>query len=222
MSELQPPLDLRPEIRAMLREFQEENLQLALPVVTLLGILLILSHRRFSDPLHAGVPGLVLLVVPWLAWSARGLGRSVPAWVLVAGCVLADLLVAGWGRAPVALCALFLPVGIAGLCLGLPSSVLVAAGLTALLLRGPMPLRGEDPNLSGVAILGVWGSAAVVWQAQRPLMGVVEWSWANYKWSRSLLEQARDDQVRLKQTLADLADANSQLNRLNNLAQGLR
>jgi signal transduction histidine kinase/CheY-like chemotaxis protein len=55
-----------------------------------------------------------------------------------------------------------------------------------------------------------------------PLLTAVKWAWASYEQGRALLEQSQETQVRLQETLKDLADANVQLVRLNRQAQALR
>ena len=53
-------------------------------------------------------------------------------------------------------------------------------------------------------------------------MVAAEWSWTSHERSLNLLEQARDYQVRLKQTLQDLAAANAHMARQSDFAQAMR
>lgn len=56
----------------------------------------------------------------------------------------------------------------------------------------------------------------------KPMMTTIGWAWSGYKSSQELLEQSRDFQMQLQQTLKDLEDVNMQLTRLNKQAHTLR
>jgi signal transduction histidine kinase/CheY-like chemotaxis protein len=55
-----------------------------------------------------------------------------------------------------------------------------------------------------------------------PVYQVAQWAWDYFQRAQVLMEEAQDRKFELEQALADLAQANQQLTRLNILAQGLR
>ena len=122
-----------------------------------------------------------------------------------------------------ALWLLALAGGLATLLLGAPVGVAVAALLTLALAAAPEGwFGGELAAGRAIPILGLWGTAGLVWLALRPLQTVGEWAWAAYGRSQELLSDAQDTQLRLNQMLEELSSANARLTRLNRLADGLR
>ncbi len=210
------------EMRSMLRELQSEAVLLALPALAVAGVYLILHATQYADPLQAGLPGLALLLLPLAVWALRGVNDLASAWALAVGCLAIDLWLVTWGGVPAAICLLALPVGLAALGVSVAGGALMAATCTLLLLYARAALVPPVPGLLDIIVLGMWGTLGLVWLTRRPLLTTIEWSWSSYQQSHRLLEQARDYQVQLKQTLADLADANLQLTRLNRLADSLR
>ncbi len=152
----------------------------------------------------------------------RRLHYLLAAWTLVLGYAGALIYIAAWQRLPPVLCLLALPAGLAALLVSPAGGVLAAAGISLILLPIRPPFLPSDRTLLLTATIGAWGTVGLVWMTSYPLLTTVEWSWSSYQRSRSLLERTRDYQVQLKQTLADLAEANIQLTRLNRLAQALR
>ncbi len=211
-----------PEIAALLRQPQEEIILLPLPVLAVAGLSLIILAGRFSDPLLANLPGMALLVLPALVWLLHERSYRAAAWLLAGGFSLIILFLAAAAGLDVAIYLLTLATGLAALLIGAVAGALVASFWTLYLLFAPSTLLAGDAVLRGTTLIGIWGTVGLVWLTTRPLLTVAQWSWASYAQSRRLLEQARDLQVQLKQTMADLADANLQLTRLNRLTQALR
>ncbi len=212
----------RGELRSTLQDLQADSARTVLPALSVAGLLLILAQRLFRDPLQAALPGLLLFLLPLAFWQVGQLSRAAASWLPVAGVLAAELLLILWGRMDVAVCLLALPVGLATLTAGRRAGVLVASACSLLLSLGPAGLSGIDIRLRVVALLNLWTTLGLIWLAMRPLLTTLEWSWSSHEQSQFLLQRARDYQVQLKQTLADLADANLQLTRLNRLADGLR
>ncbi len=206
---------------ATLQPLQRETVWLVWPILAGAGALLIAGLVHFADPLHGVAIGLLLYLVVLTSWGLRQMSYLASTWAMVLGLVAVDLVLVGWTRIGPALSLLALPAGLAALSISLPSGVLVAAGCTVLLLSAP-GIGGHDQALRVTSLITLWGVIGLTWMMLRPLVTILEWSWSSYEQSRSLLERARDTQVQLKQTLADLADANLQLTRLNQLAQSLR
>ncbi len=210
------------ETAAMLRELHDESLVWTSVPALALGFLLLAAAERFPQPAHAGLPALVLIALPVTVWVLRPGSYLRAAWALVLGLALADLLLAVWGHVGVAACLLALPVGLAALFISPGAGILSATAAGLFLLLAPGAFLPADGALRLTGLILSWGCLGLVWLTQRPLVAAWEWSWSSREQSRRLLEQARDYQLQLKQTLADLADANLQLTRLNRLAQGLR
>jgi len=205
------------EVRGMLVELQNEALLLVLPGLYAIGLVLIgLVGQR---PILA--PALFLYVLLIIVLALRGRCYLLAAWVLVLGCIAINLLVVIQGQLSQVLYLLTLPVGLATLLISLPAGALTAAASTMLLCVQGAPLP-TDVVLRVTTVIGMWSTVGLIGLTLRPLLTALQWSWTGYKHSRSLLEQARDYQVQLKQTLADLAEANAQLTRLNQLTQALR
>ncbi len=209
------------DVQTMLRELRGESIWPALPAIGLSGLVLIANAERFSDPLCAGLPSMILVLLAFAAWALHSTSESAAAGLLVVGCLIVDLLVVAWGGVDAAICLAALPIAFACLTIGIGAAVSLALAYT-LLLYIPVPILPLDATLRAVAVTGVWGTVALVWLTMRPLLTTVRWSWSGYTRSRHLLEVARDYQAQLKQAMADLADANGQLVRLNRLADGLR
>jgi len=208
----------RSEVRGMLRELQGEDILFVLPGIYAIGLTLIgLAEQR-----PVLLPALVLYALLTIVLVLQSRCYLLSAWVLVIGCVAVDLLVVAQGQLQQALYLLTLPAGLATLLISISAGTLTAAACTALLLFAPATLLPSDPVLRASTVIGIWSSVGLIGLTLRPLLIALQWSWTGYKHSRSLLEQARDYQVQLKQTLADLAEANSQLTRLNQLTQALR
>jgi len=210
------------EVAAMLRDMQQENILLILPPLVVLSVILFLLGDPLSDPLRFYVP-FVALSGLLLAFAALcGRHHLLATWLLVSGCLAVDLLVVAWSGITAALWLLALPVGIAALYVSVPAGALVAGVCSALLAWAPAEIIPPVPALRVTTVIGIWSAVGLVWLTLRPLLTTLQWSWSSWERSQRLLEQGRDQQVRLKQALADLVDANTQLTRLNLLAQRLR
>ncbi len=205
-----------------LQEIQGENMILTLLGLYVVSLLLFGSGPGMSDIRHAFLPGVLLLFLSIGVLLARRASYKIAAWLLVAGCIVVDWLLATWGSVSIAIMFLALPVGLAVMLLSLRAGVVAALAATLALALLPAPFGPADPTLRGAAAAAMWGTIWLMGLTLRPLSASVQWSWTSYEEARRLLDEARDSRLRLNQTLADLADANLQLTRLNKLAQTLR
>ncbi|MGQ9681098.1 MAG: ATP-binding response regulator [Anaerolineae bacterium] len=198
------------------------TLLLLLPALWLAAMALIVTASRWPDPLPANGAAGALLVLGPLVWFWHESRYRTACYVLAVGLAGVAALLAASGGSVLLLFIVALVPALAAVLLGAAGGLLVG-GLNALLI---LWLAQRTVPLDAAQLLGLevtlWGAIGLVCLSNRPLLTAVQWSWAHHEESRRLLEQARDLQVRLKQTLADLADANEQLTRLNRLAQGLR
>jgi signal transduction histidine kinase/CheY-like chemotaxis protein len=215
------PLTSRSQKEWLLAQLREQAIRLALPMLVFGGLLL-LGFPSQSQPVRSEWSGILLWLLALAIWGLGRLSRLAAAWALVIGFLLADLLVVAWGGVAPAVVLLTLPVGFAVLAVSMAAGAATAVGCTLLVLWGLPTLPAAGPAWRAVAVVGIWSTIGLLWLTTRPFLTALEWSWSSYEQSQRLLDQARDYQVQLKQTLRDLADANVQLTRLNNLAQALR
>ncbi|PKO23992.1 MAG: hypothetical protein CVU38_01295 [Chloroflexi bacterium HGW-Chloroflexi-1] len=211
-----------PETGLALREIQSEGLLLVLPVLYGASLILFGISQGLPELVRGFLPGVLLLLLQLLVWALRRISYLASAWALVIGCVAVNVVLVAWSGISPALCLLAWSVGLAALFVSIKAGVLTAAACTLLLGCAPPSFLPADPTLRGVSLIGCWSTVMLIWLTVRPLWTTLQWAWSSYQESQRLLEEGRDARWQLKQTLADLADANVQLTRLNQLAQGLR
>ncbi len=212
----------RYDVRSAVSQLQGETMVLVLPALCLAGFALAVSEEAFPNHLDVALPGLALFVLPGLVLVFSRFNHLAGAWVLVLGCAAVDLLVAGYGGIHAAVYLLSVPVGLGAVFISVPASALVALVCSLLVAWAPSSLLPPDGILRAVTMAGMWAAIGLVWLTTHPLLTSMQWAWSSYEQSRRTLERARDYQVQLKQAMADLADANLQLTRLNRVATGLR
>ncbi|MBI2939337.1 MAG: hybrid sensor histidine kinase/response regulator [Chloroflexi bacterium] len=211
-----------PEIGPMLRQLQEDTILLVAPGLLVASLALLGVARQFPDPAYAVGLSLLLCLIAALVWVLYKRCYLGAAWTLASGCTGSVFLLAVWGQASAGLAMLGLAVGLAAQFISVLGATLLATLCTALLVLAPKTILPADETLRAISLVMIWGTVGLVWLTSRPLATTLRWSWSSYEQSRSLLERARDQQVQLKQTLDDLAAANIQLVRLNQLANALR
>ncbi|MBI2942339.1 MAG: response regulator [Chloroflexi bacterium] len=206
------------ELDSTLRALQDDNTLWVLPGLHVVGLALVVTVARHEIVCSVLALHLVIGVVWWL----RQKNHLAAAWALVLGCLAVDMLVVAWAGIGPALALLALPVGLAAVSIGVGAGAATAVLCTALLALAPPTLLPPDTALRVATLMEVWGTVGLIWLASRPSKTAFEWSWSSYEQNRDLLEQARNYQVQLKEALVDLATANLQLTRLNDLQEGLR
>jgi signal transduction histidine kinase/DNA-binding response OmpR family regulator len=210
-----PSLDFA--LSAWLEELRQRTLAFALPGLGVLAAVILGSLGLFGSPLRSLLMTVGLFALGGLVWALLRWRYLAAALALLVGALIANALVLVWSGLDVVLVLLLLPVGLATLTLSR------AAGLlTALLCSiGVLAAPAARP-VQAVALIAIWGTLGLLWLTLAPLLTAVSWAWASHERSHGLLEQSRDYQQRLHETLDDLADANRQLARLNQQAQALR
>jgi signal transduction histidine kinase/CheY-like chemotaxis protein len=206
------------EMRELLAGVRDSTFTLILPLIVALALVAISETARL-DATRAALCATALLWLGGLAWLLRTRSPKVAGWLLVIGWAAACISLAAWAGMSAALWLLALAGGLATLLLGAPAGVAVAALLTLALVAAP---AGWFAAGRAIPIVGLWGTAGLVWLALRPLQVVGEWAWAAYGRSQELLSDAQDTQLRLNQMLEELSSANVRLTRINRLADGLR
>jgi len=210
------------ELEACLKQLQDETILLALFGLCVAGLILLGSCGQFFDLAESLLSALALFLLALLVWVLRRWSYLAAALALVIGCLAMNLLLVTWAGFGPAICLLALPVGLATLTLGQEVGVAMATACTILLLFPPAVLRPTLPMLRIVALMGMWSTVGMIWLTIRPLLTRMEWVWSGYERSQTLLDQVRDYQVHLHETLEDLTNANVQLTRLHRQMQGLR
>jgi signal transduction histidine kinase/CheY-like chemotaxis protein len=212
----------RNDVRALLREMQDEAIWYVVLAFAAFGVLLIQIIHTYQGPSKVTFPCLVLYAMLGMTWAARRWGYLVSAWLLVGCCSTLSLLLVIETHLHPAVGLLTIAVGVAAIFISLPAGAIVAFIFTLLLSFLPVAILPVESELRVFSIIGLWATIGFIWLTFKPILTTLDWSWHSYEQSRKLLEEARDRQVELKQVLADLADANSQLTRLNRLSQALR
>jgi len=217
MQDGQSATTLREDLRSALLPW------LMAPVIAASYVLFLTDHVYAPPPSPTGA-AMLLMALIGSAWALRRWSHSVAAWLFSLGSVIMTALVAVWLPESGAQHLMAYPVIAASIALSPSAGVVVAAAstLTSLILfrapEGAFALVGH----SWMVIVAVWATAYLMYVAQQPEKTMLAWAWQGYERARHHLEQARDRQVELKQTLDDLALANREITRLNDLLQAAR
>ncbi len=200
-----------------LRELQEEALEAIHVATALAGLALVYLTYSWPDLWPLGLAGIGLLLSPLAVHRLLAGHYRARAWSLAAlwaGC--AALAISLWpGAATVSLLAL--PVLLAALVIGVQAGLLAAAVLGGGLVLAAQTGHGPAIESLALPLALIGGAAGLCWLALRPLEAALRWSWTRYDAARAELDAARDAQADLKQAVKDLAEANLQTARLNQL-----
>jgi len=191
----------------------------ALAAIVFLSVLVASFPSLVADDKQLQV-GLITMAFSLAAWAIVSrwpeAGRPLAVAVIVGSLDLIILWMLPQGAWALTVVPVVVGAAIYGLAGG--AAVAVVQSLFAIAILQPFGLNGA-PDMLAVCIWAVVGALVLLYY---PLDEFARWSWTHYRRAQTLLDDARDRQVELKQVLADLADANVQLDRLNRLAQGLR
>lgn len=208
----------------LFRQYQEDSLRPLSIVTCLTGVgLILVGADQFSQPWQGAALGLVLMLIPvaaFLFWRDR-------FWVRV------SLLLTSWTVGAFALLFMFPASPAAGL-LSLPVALATlvmnpAAGLitTATISLASYIISRENPDILPASVwlienITIWGIFLLTAIAYKAMREIIFWSWQSYHTGRKELLQAREHQGELNQAIKDLARANVQLARLNELLSTAR
>ncbi len=163
----------------------------------------------------------VIVLLAATAWLAEDRWPLASRWLMVVVVAAAIFLGNEAFRVPGTLGLLAITTALAGALLSVWASAATALGETVVILLLPGAL-GDGLSPTVIAVLAVWAMVAVMGMVYRPVFAVSRWAWEYLARAQGLLDEARDRKVQLQEALQDLAQANLQLTRLNDLAQGLR
>ena len=213
MDELRAP-------QALVDEVRQRLLAWALLPPVVVGVVLALLDLR-AAPLLPFILSMALLTLCGLVARLRRLCYPLAVWLLCLGALGLTLLASRWIPYSDAHHAVLYPVLVAGITIG-PWAALVASGIASLSLAWGMGFPGHLPPAYATNLLVVWSVGFLACIAQRPQKRVIDWAWHGYEQARANLDMARDRQLQLKQALQDLALANAQTTRLNEMLSAAR
>jgi len=188
------------------------------------GLLMALVDPVKAPPPSPTALGLLMVGLAAVVWQLLGRSKAAAIWAINLGVLLLIVLASRWMPSWQAHRALVLPVIAAGMIQSARACVIVTMFASLGLAAG-----APSPGFSSTTLSGLVGSATVLWLAallvctwQRVQRGMVEEAWERYGQARGNLEDAREERLKLKQALEDLALANSEMVRLNNLLSAAR
>ncbi len=210
------------ELDSLVEQLQKETIGLTLPGLFGIGLIALTVKDQFQNPYWGGLLCIAIFALALLVVGISRWNYTAAAWSLVLGCLVIDLLTVAKSGMVSAVYLLVIPAGLATLAVTRRAGVTVAAVCTLYLLAAPAVLVPAAPVERVVAVLAVWCTVGMILLVLRPLLRATEMMWTGYERSLALLEQSRDFQQRLAETLSDLTAANTQLTHLNRQAQSLR
>lgn len=211
-------LFLNPETqRQQLRNLQEESISSLYIATSMAGVGLIFLTFTSMGLWRIGIIGLALIMLPFLLRKLFEGRYLTMAWALVIIWTTAIFIVAGWQFMSSLIYLLVFPIILTVLLISTPAAILLAGGATAVLF---ILISGFSfpvfINWSTLSVL-LFGTAVIVRFSLQPLYSTMGWSLQNYLKAREELSEARTAQADLKQAIKDLADASTQMVRLNQL-----
>ena len=204
--------------RDLSQELRENCLRYSLLATVLVGALLAFTSEGLPpSPCSLGLLLFATCALVWLLLRYRRLATTL----LVAGVLVAATLGARWYPDIDCHYAFLLPVLIAmmsgGPLFGLTAAAMSSAALCLTVQGTSLPGIGMFLNL-----IGLWVVTGLLAISQHPEQRMLAWAWQGYAEARSALGQARDRQLELKQVLEDLALANRETIRLNEMLTAAR
>lgn len=165
---------------------------------------------------------LLLFLLTLFTWGLNQWKPGLSRWGVIITWVMIVYGSQQWLQSPALLILLVIPTALAAPLIGLPAVVVTAVGETALVFSLNLMTPGLEPVTAASVMLAVWSIVGVMALIYRPINQVAEWSWTYFQEAQILMTETREHREKLEQALADLAQANLQMTRLNMLAQGLR
>lgn len=194
-------------------DWRQDLATLLLPALTALGVGLILLSEAQRWPFEADVVGLLITLTAIAGYALITRSYRFGVWSMTLGLVAITLLAVYWFPVQLEMTMLALPLALATLLLG-PASGLTAAVICSIVVLSwqtpPALVQASDAS----PLIVIWGSAALMSLSLRVVEQTMRSLEASHQRMSQLLEQVRDRSVDLKQTQADLLQANTQLARL--------
>ena len=210
------------ELEDRIKDLRDSALTVCLVAVAVLGLLLLRVPANLLSVGRSLIGAFSVLSLVGVSFWVRRRSYLQAAWLLFLSCVAMLGFFLVWTRYPPVVCLLILPVAVGTILISIPAGLVTSSVFTAVLLIWPGLVPGMDEGLTAITIVGIWIVEGALLMTLKPLVNTVQWAWRGYERSLESLEQARDYQQQLHETLEDLTEANAQLTRLNRLAQALR
>ncbi|MBI4928568.1 MAG: response regulator [Anaerolineae bacterium] len=217
----QAPDGLPYKLQETFTELQETTINYVIPAIFLAGLafhglVMVLSSYTWSI-----VTGLALILTGLVLLYFRDKSFVFSSLLIVLVSIGAVLSTIWFGHIPMAAFLFIIPVGLSTTLFGSVGGLIAAIVCSVLTYYSPAPQSsiGSFQIMTWIALWAVYG---IVWLALRPLLIAVEGVWTLYEQSRSVLRQSQEYQIKLRETLDNLREANTQLTRLNQLTNGLR
>lgn len=189
------------------------------------GVVLGLATQVYSNSVERGKwQDLVLLLflLTSLTWGLNQWQPNLGRWAVIISLVMIVYLGQQWLQVPGFLTLLVIPTALAVALIGLPAGLIITIGETVLVLSSNVLMPELEPAVIITGLVAIWAILGVMILVYGPINRVADWLWNYFQEAQELLEEAQEHRGRLEQVLADLAQANLQMTRLNILAQGLR
>jgi signal transduction histidine kinase/CheY-like chemotaxis protein len=203
-------------------ELRQDLLPWMLLPYALAGAVMVVLQRDAPPPPSVTALGVLLLLFAILVWALRHRHRLASLLLSWGGM---GLITVAWHWFPASEAhhALLIPIIATSFLLGWQTTILTVILATGILTVGLTPIHANaSPIPLAAHVTVLWTTAAVTIMVQHPQRRTIEWAWQGYERARVSLEQARDRQVELKLALEDLAQANSEAIRLNELLLSAR
>ncbi len=209
--------DLRDDLRRGLLPW------VLIPIVVIADCAIVLDLEIAPTPSPFGC-AMALLALAGVVWLLRSRSEVAAGWVLTLGVIAvivgSAVVLPGSGATHF----MVYPLVAGAIVLGPGSSLVLAVIASAALALTHHHVASTTPFFPSTAlqILALLSLAYLMYIAQRPEHSLLTWAWEGYEQTRRRLEQARDRQLELKQALEDLALANNQTIRLNEMLKSAR
>ncbi len=210
------------ELRHILSQIQQEALRWTLAGLFAFSACIMALSVSSANLDRALILFMTSIALAAVVWVLREHHYRAAAILLVAGAMALNLAAVLWLQLIWALALLALPIGLATLLLGAQAGLSFTVVYTLVLAVWPESMLPASTELRAVSVIGIWAITGMLWLVLRPLLTTVRWVWEGYAREHALLDHMQETQLRLAQTLEDLKSANTQLTRLNQLADGLR
>ncbi len=165
---------------------------------------------------------VLLFLLPLLTWGLNQWKPSLGRW----GVIISLVIVVYWGhhwlQVPGFLTLLVIPTALAATLISLPAALVTVIGETAMVLISNALTPELEPAAIMTLLVAIWAILGVIVPVYGPVNRLADWAWKYFQEAQGLLADAQERSGKLEQALADLAQANLQMTRLNILAQGLR
>jgi len=217
-----PDADYSEQIQDIYELLRGEVLFLLPFILVAWGLFISMGGFVFHDLIDNIYLGLLFEFLGFLVWALHKHWPLAAAWTLSIGLIVIIFIITLYSPWHSVLWLLILPVGLAGLAIGRIAGTILSAILSLTILFAPADALPVSAELRWMTILGLWGVIGMLWLMVRPTLTAVGWAWSSYRRSEELLEQARDYQLQLHETLKEVQVANLQLQRLNKQARTLR